>query len=58
MRVKFIKNPAGRYNLAYEIGEEVNVPDSQGLDMLADGYAILAQPKPQNASSKQVKETR
>lgn len=52
MTVQITKNPAGRYNLAYEVGEIVTLPDSQGLDMIADGYAILIADTPQTATLK------
>jgi hypothetical protein len=39
MKVKIVKNPVGRYNLSYEIGEVVNLPDSQAKEMIEDGYA-------------------
>lgn len=58
MRVRFIKNPTGKYNLSYEVGEEINLPDPQAMDLITDGYAILVQEKPQNASSKQPIEKR
>ena len=58
MTVQFIKNPTGRYNLSYEVGEVVTVPDQQGMDMIADGYAILIPGKPENAMSKKPKEKR
>ncbi len=55
MRVKLIKNPVGKYNLSYEIGEEINLPDAQAMDMIEDGYAIPLADKPQNASDKRTK---
>lgn len=58
MKVKFIKDPVGKYSLCYEIGQEVTLPDSQALDMIEDGYAILVPDKPQNASSKVISEKR
>lgn len=58
MTIQFTKNPTGRYGLAYEVGETVTVPDSQAMDLIADGYAILIIEKPQNASSKRIIETR
>lgn len=58
MTIQFTKNPVGRYNLAYEVGEIVTLPDSLAMDIIEDGYAILIQDKPQNAASKQVIEKR
>lgn len=58
MTIQFTKNPTGRYNLSYEVGEVVTLPDSQAMDIVTDGYAIVIPDKPQNASSKQVKEKR
>lgn len=59
MRIRFIKCPTGKYNLCYDVGEEINhLPDSQAMDLIADGYAILIIEKPQNASSKRIIETR
>lgn len=55
MRVKLIKDPVGKYNLSYEIGQEINLPDAQAMDMIEDGYAVLIQEKPQNASDKKLK---
>lgn len=40
MRVKFIQCPTGRYNLSYEVGEVVNLPDQQAKDCIEDGYAV------------------
>ncbi len=40
MVVRFIKNPVGKYNLSYEVGEEINLPDSQALDLIEDKYAV------------------
>jgi len=58
MLIKFVKNPAGKYSLSYEVGEEINLPDSQAMELIEDGYAILIQEKPQNASSKVIFEKR
>lgn len=58
MTIQFVKDPCGRYNLAYEIGEVITVPDSQGMDMIADGYAILIPDKKQNAVDKKPIEKR
>jgi len=40
MRVKITKDPAGRYSLAYVVGEVVDLPDQQAKDLIEDGYAI------------------
>lgn len=39
MRIKFLKDACGRYNLCYEIGEVVDLPDQQAKDLIEDGYA-------------------
>lgn len=58
MRIRFIKNPVGKYNLAYDLGEEVTLPDLQARELIEDGYAILVIEKPENAMSKKVIEKR
>lgn len=58
MTVQFIKDPTGKYSLCYDVGEVVSLPDSQAMDLIADGYAILIPDKPQNASSKRIIEKR
>lgn len=40
MIVKFIKNPVGKYNLSYEVGEVVSLPDAQAKELIEDGYAL------------------
>lgn len=52
MLIRFTKSPVGKYSLCYEIGEEINIPDSQAMDLIADGYAIPVLTKPENASEK------
>ncbi len=52
MTIRFIKCPTGKYNLCYDVGEEITLPDSQAMDIIADGYAILIPDKPQNAANK------
>jgi hypothetical protein len=55
MKVRIVKNPSGRFNLAYDIGEEINLPDSKAMDMIEDGYAILVvKEKQQNATDKRI----
>ncbi len=39
MKVRFIKDPCGLYNLCYEVGEEINLPDAQGLEVIETGHA-------------------
>lgn len=58
MKVKFIKDPVGKYSLCYEVGQEINLPDSQAMDLIEDGYAILIPDKPENAISKAIIEKR
>jgi hypothetical protein len=57
--VRFIKDPTGKYNLCYEIGEEINLPDAQAKELIEDGYAVpIELPKPDNAISKKKIEKR
>ena len=59
MKVRFIKDPTGKYSLCYEIGEEIDFPDAQALELIEDGYAVPCElPKPQNAASKVKSEKR
>jgi len=39
MKVKITKDPAGKYSLAYMIGEVLELPDQQAKDLIEDGYA-------------------
>ena len=57
MIVRFIKNPVGKYNLSYEVGQEIDLPDSQAVDLIEDKYAELVRQSPvQTAESKVKKE--
>ncbi len=38
--VTFVKNPVGMYNLSYEIGETVSLPDSLASDLIEDKIAV------------------
>jgi hypothetical protein len=58
MLIRFVKDPTGKYNLCYEIGEEKDFPDAQAMDMIEDGYAVPVQVRPENAASKVKKEKR
>lgn len=61
MRVRFIKDPTGKYNLCYEIGEEIDLPETQAKELIEDGYAVAVEyelPKPENAMSKKKIEKR
>ncbi len=40
--VTFVKNPVGMYNLSYEIGETVSLPDSLASDLIEDKIAVDA----------------
>ena len=40
MKIKFTKNPTGKYNLAYSTGDEVNMPKEQASLLIEEGYAI------------------
>lgn len=41
MKIRFTKNPAGKYRLAYEQGEIVSLPDLQAMEIVQDGYGEL-----------------
>ena len=59
MEVRFIKNPVGKYNLSYDIGQIVSLPDTQAKELIEDGYAVPTElPKPENAMSKKKIEKR
>lgn len=58
MTIQFTKNPVGRYNLSYDVGEVVTLPDAQAMDIVSDGYAIVIADKKQNAKSKVITEKR
>lgn len=58
MRVRFIKDPTGKFSLSYEIGEEKDLPESQAMDLIEDGYAIALPTRPETATDKTIKETR
>ncbi len=58
MTVKFIKDPVGKYSLCYEVGQEIELSDSQAMDLIEDGYAVPVPEKIENASDKKVKEKR
>lgn len=58
MTVKFIKDPVGKYSLCYEVGQEIELSDSQAMDLIEDGYAVPIPEKIENASDKRVKEKR
>lgn len=40
MRVKFIGNPVGLYNLSYDPGDVIDLPDQLANDLIADKLAI------------------
>lgn len=40
MKIKFIINPTGKYNLAYSQGEEVDLPQAQAATLINDGAAV------------------
>lgn len=44
MKVRIVKNPVGLYNLAYEVGEEIILPDLQGRELIETGHAELLDP--------------
>jgi hypothetical protein len=39
MKVRIVKNPVGLYNLAYEPGDEIHLPDSQARELIETGHA-------------------
>ena len=45
MQVRFLKNPVGKYNLSYDVGEVVNLPDLQAMEIANDGYGELILPE-------------
>lgn len=40
MRVRIVKDPVGIYNLAYVVGEVVDLPPTQAKELIADEYAV------------------
>jgi hypothetical protein len=59
VKVRFIKDPTGKYNLCYEIGEEIDLPDAQAKELIEDSYAVPTElPKPENSTSKRKIEKR
>lgn len=47
MRIRFIKDPCGMYNLAYGPGEETDLPDAQAREIIETGHAVPVEFKPQ-----------
>ena len=39
MKVRIVKNPVGLYNLSYEVGEEIILPDLQAQELIESGHA-------------------
>lgn len=40
MRIEITKDPVGLYNLAYVIGEVINLPDMQAKELIETGHAV------------------
>lgn len=49
MVIKFKKNPVGMFQLSYEIGEVIDFPDSQAIELIESGYADKSIEKPTNS---------
>ena len=39
MKVRILKNPVGLYNLAYDPGDEIHLPDIQARELIETGHA-------------------
>lgn len=50
MVIRIIKNPVGLYNLSYEVGEEITLPDLQAAELIETGHAEFVEAE--NAMSK------
>lgn len=59
MNIQFIKQPTGRFNLAYSEGEQAEVSDTLASELIESGYAVeIPETKPiETAVSKEVIET-
>jgi len=40
MKIKIAKDPVGLYNLAYVVGEVVDLPAAQAKEMIESGHAV------------------
>lgn len=40
MKIKFIANPTGQFNLAYNAGDEVIMETKQAMTLIEAGYAV------------------
>ena len=38
--IKIIRNPVGLYNLSYDPGEEISLPEAQAQEMIETGHAV------------------
>ncbi len=52
MRVKILKNPVGLYNLAYDPGDVIELPDLLANELIETGHAEKIPEVIQNAKSK------
>jgi hypothetical protein len=43
MKIRIVKNPVGLYNLSYEIGEEIILPDLQAQELIESGHAVFVE---------------
>jgi hypothetical protein len=58
MKVKFLKSPVGAFRLAYSQGEEVEVNDTLGAEMIEAGFALeVIEEVVETATNKEFKET-
>jgi len=58
MKVKFLKSPVGAFRLAYSQGEEVEVNETLGAEMIEAGFALeVIEEVVETATNKEFKET-
>lgn len=58
MKVKFLKSPVGAFRLAYSQGEEVEVNDTLGAEMIEAGFALeVIEEVVETATKKEFKES-
>lgn len=56
MKIKFVKNPTGSHNLAYNVGEEVEFADAVAATLINDGVAVPVTPAVEKATGKEKEE--
>ncbi len=59
MKIQFLKQPTGRFNLAYSEGEQAILSETLAKELIESGYAVeIEESKPiETAVSKEVIET-